>query len=159
MGRAAAYSFYPGKNWGAWGEAGAVTTDDERLARRCQMLRDHGQSKKYFHDYEGYNGRLDAIQAGILRVKLKYLLDWNHKRRQNAHHYDELFDSLSNAVSVPCESARARSVYHLYVIRVPNRDQLQADLARADIGTQVHYPIPLHFQKAYRNLWYKKGDF
>src|SRR5207245_4225302 len=90
MGHAAAFSFYPGKNLGACGEAGAITTDDEQLARRCQMLRDHGQSRKYFHDFEGYNGRLDAIQAGILCAKLRYLAEWNDRRRENARRYDEL---------------------------------------------------------------------
>jgi dTDP-4-amino-4,6-dideoxygalactose transaminase len=159
MGRAAAFSFYPGKNLGACGEAGAVTTNDDDVAGGCRMLRDHGQSKKYFHDCEGYNGRLDAIQAGILRIKLKHLVDWNRKRRQNAHYYDELFDPLAGTVTVPLEPARSRSAYHLYVIRVANRSQLQTDLARAGIGTQVHYPVPLHFQKAYADLWYTAGDF
>src|SRR5438309_5215406 len=101
MGRAAAFSFYPGKNLGACGEAGAVTTDDERLARRCQMLRDHGQSRKYFHDMEGYNGRLDAIQAGLLRVKLRYLATWNEQRRERALVYDELFANADATVTVP----------------------------------------------------------
>src|SRR5439155_10396661 len=97
MGRAAAFSFYPGKNLGACGEAGAITTDDERLARRCQMLRDHGQSRKYFHEIEGYNARLDAVEAGILRVKLPYLAKWNEQRRQNARTYDELFATAGEA--------------------------------------------------------------
>jgi len=159
MGRAAAFSFYPGKNLGACGEAGAVTTDDEQLARRCRMLRDHGQSRKYFHDLEGYNGRLDAIQAGILRVKLKYLAQWNHQRCERAHRYNELFGSQIGAVTLPYVPARARAVYHLYVIRVQNRDRLQADLARADIATQIHYPTPLHLQQAYADVGHREGAF
>jgi len=159
MGRAAAFSFYPGKNLGACGEAGAVTTNDEALAEKVRMLRDHGQVRKYYHDIEGYNGRLDAIQAGILRTKLKYLSDWNRKRCENAHNYNELFGSELDTLTVPYESPRARAVYHLYVIRVQNRDQLQAHLAQADIASQIHYPTPLHQQKAYADIGYKEGDF
>src|SRR5438128_6584214 len=98
MGCAGVFSFYPGKNLGACGEAGAITTNDEQLARRCQMLRDHGQSRKYFHDLEGYNGRLDAIQAGLLRVKLRHLAKWNEQRRERARDYDELFANAEGAV-------------------------------------------------------------
>ena len=159
MGHAAAFSFYPGKNLGACGEAGAVTTNDEALARKVRMLRDHGQVRKYYHESEGYNGRLDAIQAGILRTKLKYLPDWNRRRRENARNYNELFSSHVDAVTIPCESSWARAVYHLYVIRVQNRDQLQAHLAQAEIASQIHYPIPLHLQKAYADMGYKEGDF
>jgi len=159
MGRAAAFSFYPGKNLGACGEAGAVTTNDRILAERIRMLRNHGQAQKYHHEIEGYNGRLDAIQAGVLRTKLKYLPHWNRKRRMNARLYNEMFISQTGAVAVPSESSRARSVYHLYVIRVENRDQLQAHLAKANIETQIHYPTPLHLQRAYAHLGYKKGDF
>jgi dTDP-4-amino-4,6-dideoxygalactose transaminase len=159
MGRAAAFSFYPGKNLGACGEAGAVTTNDEALAEKVRMLRDHGQVRKYYHDIVGYNGRLDAIQAGILRTKLKHLPDWNRKRRENARTYNELFSSQVDAVTVPCESSRASAVYHLYVIRVQNRDQLQAHLAQAGIASQIHYPAPLHLQKAYADIGYKEGDF
>jgi dTDP-4-amino-4,6-dideoxygalactose transaminase len=159
MGRAAAFSFYPGKNLGACGEAGAVTTNDEALARKVRMLRDHGQVRKYYHDIEGYNGRLDAIQAGILRTKLKHLPDWNRKRRENAHNYHELFGSRPDTLTLPYESPRARAVYHLYVIRVQNRDQLQAHLAQSDIASQIHYPTPLHLQKAYADLGHKEWDF
>ncbi len=159
MGRAAAFSFYPGKNLGACGEAGAVTTNDEALAEKVRMLRDHGQVRKYYHDIVGYNGRLDAIQAGILRTKLKHLPDWNRKRRENAHNYNELFGSELDTLTVPYESPRARAVYHLYVIRVQNRDELQAHLAQADIASQIHYPKPLHLQKAYADLSHKKWDF
>jgi dTDP-4-amino-4,6-dideoxygalactose transaminase len=158
MGRAAAFSFYPGKNLGACGEAGAVTTGDERVAQQCRMLRDHGQSKKYFHDIEGYNGRLDAIQAGILRVKLKCLPGWNVKRRVSASRYRRLFEPVTDLVTVPHEPERARCVYHVYAIRARGRDQLQADLAAAGISAQIHYPTPLHLQKAYADLGYREGD-
>src|SRR2546427_7170445 len=159
MGRAAAFSFYPGKNLGACGEAGAVTTDDQQLARACSMLRDHGQSKKYIHDIEGYNGRLDAIQAGLLRVKLRHLAKWNEHRRQCARRYDESFTAADVSVILPHVPFWSRPVYHLYVIRVQNRDELQAHLAEAGIGTGIHYPNPLHLQKAYQHLGFQKGDF
>lgn len=159
MGVAAAFSFYPGKNLGACGEAGAVTTNDAALAAKIRMLRDHGQVQKYHHDIEGYNGRLDAIQAGILRAKLKRLPEWNEKRRANARVYSELFRSQIEAMALPYESPGTKPVYHLYVIRVKNRDRLQAFLAEANIATQIHYPTPLHLQKAYASLGYKRGDF
>jgi dTDP-4-amino-4,6-dideoxygalactose transaminase len=159
MGAAGAFSFYPGKNLGACGEAGAVTTNDSKLAGKVRMLRDHGQLQKYHHEIEGYNGRLDAIQAGILRAKLKHLPRWNQRRRRIARQYDELFRSHLDGIVLPYESPRSQAVYHLYVIRVKNRDQLQMHLAQANITTQVHYPTPLHLQKAYRSLGHKKGDF
>jgi dTDP-4-amino-4,6-dideoxygalactose transaminase len=157
MGRAAAFSFYPGKNLGACGEAGAVTTDDEQVARRCQMLRDHGQSKKYFHDLPGYNGRLDAIQAGVLRVKLPHLAAWNQQRRACADLYREL---LCDGVAIlPYTPRWSRPVYHLYVVRVANRDRVQSQLAAAGIGTGIHYPVPLSLAKAHECLFYRQGDF
>jgi len=159
MGRAAAFSFYPGKNLGACGEAGAVTTGDSELARKMRMLRDHGQAQKYYHDVEGYNGRLDTIQAGILRVKLKHLAEWNGKRRNSARRYGEVLEPLADSIGQPHEPSWAKAVYHLYVIRVENRDQLLQDLAEAGIGTGIHYPVPLHLQKAYQGLGYKTGDF
>ncbi len=159
MGRAAAFSFYPGKNLGACGEAGAVTTNDPLLSERVRMLRDHGQRRKYQHEIEGYNGRLDAIQAGILRTKLNYLSDWNRKRREKARNYNELLRSEVDVVTVPYEPSWARAVYHLYVIRVQNRDHLQAHLAHANIASQIHYPTPLHLQKAYAGIGYKQGSF
>jgi len=158
MGRAAAFSFYPGKNLGACGEAGAVTTNDEQMAHKIRMLREHGQPKKYFHDVEGYNGRLDSIQAGILSVKLRHLAEWNRKRRQAAQRYDEMF-SLVGGVIAPHQPDWSRAVYHLYVIRVQNREGLQKHLAEAKVDTGIHYPLPLHLQKAYANLGYRKGDF
>ena len=159
MGRAAAFSFYPGKNLGACGEAGAITTNNEDVARHCRMLRDHGQSKKYYHDIEGYNGRLDAIQAGILRIKLRNLAEWNEQRRKGAGVYDQLLVSLGDGIILPAQPIWTRSVYHLYVIRIQRRDELQAYLADAGIGTGIHYPIPLHLQAAYRNLGLQRGAF
>lgn len=159
MGRAAAFSFYPGKNLGACGEAGAITTNDEALAQRMRMIRDHGQAKKYYHDIEGYNGRLDAIQAGFLSVKLRHLAKWNESRRALAHRYHALFAAAKDSVVVPREAGWTKGVYHLYVVRVKEREGLQAHLGEAGIGTGIHYPIPLHLQKAYVHLGYKKGDF
>jgi dTDP-4-amino-4,6-dideoxygalactose transaminase len=158
MGRASAFSFYPGKNLGACGEAGAVTTDDERVARQCAMLRDHGQSKKYFHDIEGYNGRLDAVQAGILHAKLRHLAKWNDERRAHARVYDELLADAEGVVLTHTPNW-SRPVYHLYVVRVADRDRVQADLTAAGIGTGIHYPIPLHLAKPYEALGFRPGDF
>jgi dTDP-4-amino-4,6-dideoxygalactose transaminase len=158
MGKAAAFSFYPGKNLGAGGEAGAVTSNDEAVAELVCMLRDHGQSKKYHHLIEGYNGRLDAMQAAILRSKLRYLDKWNAERRWAANTYNRLFQSL-HEITVPFEPAeRSRAVYHLYVIRVDQRDELQYHLTSCGIATGLHYPIPLHLQPAYARLGYREGD-
>ena len=159
MGRAAAFSFYPGKNLGACGEAGAVSTNDLKIAEQIRMLRDHGQSKKYYHDLEGYNGRLDAIQAGILRVKLAHLEEWNTRRRNRAAEYNRLFAANGLVALVPYEPSWSRAVYHLYVIRVEDREGFTAYLKSAGIGTGIHYPIPLHLQKAYASLGYKPGSF
>lgn len=157
MGLAAAFSFYPGKNLGACGEAGAVMTNDAELARTVRMLRDHGQSKKYYHNIEGYNGRLDAIQAGILTVKLRHLPQWTAKRRVAAAEYRRLFASARAAVGLPYEPSWATAVYHLFVIRVQNRNELVEHLNSVDIGCGIHYPIPLHLQTAYQSLGYKPG--
>jgi dTDP-4-amino-4,6-dideoxygalactose transaminase len=159
IGKAAAFSFYPGKNLGACGEAGAITTNDEGVARATRMMRDHGQAKKYYHDMEGYNGRLDSIQAGFLSVKLKHLASWNESRREHAAKYNELFAAAKTNVVAPHEPSWSKAVYHLYVIQVENREVLQAVLAKENIGTGIHYPIPLHLQKAYSNLGYRPGDF
>jgi dTDP-4-amino-4,6-dideoxygalactose transaminase len=159
MGRAAAFSFYPGKNLGACGEAGSANTNDEEMAKRMRMIRDHGQAKKYYHDIEGYNGRLDSIQAGWLSVKLPHLAKWNESRRQLAHRYHELFADAKDSIVVPREAEWTKGVYHLYVVRMQDREALQAYLAEAGIGTGIHYPIPLHLQKAYQHLGYKPGDF
>jgi dTDP-4-amino-4,6-dideoxygalactose transaminase len=158
MGHAAAFSFYPGKNLGACGEAGAVTTKDEQVARTCRMLRDHGQSAKYYHDIEGYNGRLDAIQAGILRVKLRHLASWNEARREHARNYRMILYGAAH-VTFPYVPRWSRPVYHLYVVRVPDREAVRQDLSAANIGTGIHYPVPLHLTKAYAGLLFKPGDF
>ena len=159
MGHAAAFSFYPGKNLGACGEAGAITTDDEQLANVCGLLRDHGQSKKYFHDIEGYNGRLDAIQGGFLQVKLRHLKKWNDERRENASRYNKLFAGSRVGIILPYEPEWSRGVYHLYVLRVTDRTHLQKILDAAGIGTGIHYPIVLHLAKAYEGLGFRPGDF
>jgi dTDP-4-amino-4,6-dideoxygalactose transaminase len=159
IGVAAAFSFYPGKNLGACGEAGAVTTNDESLASYIRMIRDHGQAKKYYHDIEGYNGRLDAIQAGLLHVKLQHLAKWNEQRRERAAEYKRLFERAGSALNLPYEPSWSKAVYHLYVVRVTSRDELMTHLKAAGIGTGIHYPIPLHLQKAYGYLNYVAGDF
>ena len=159
MGKAAAFSFYPGKNLGACGEGGAITTNDEAMAQRMKMIRDHGQAQKYHHDIEGYNGRLDSIQAGWLSVKLRHLTKWNESRRALAHRYHELLAEAKSAVVIPKEAAWTKGVYHLYVVRVPDREALQVYLTEAGIGSGIHYPIPLHLQRAYHHLNYKQGDF
>jgi dTDP-4-amino-4,6-dideoxygalactose transaminase len=159
VGKAAAFSFYPGKNLGACGEAGAVTTDDEALAARVRTLRDHGQAQKYHHDCEGYNGRLDAIQAGFLNCKLSRLAQWNALRRLAAHRYRNLFAEAGTDIVLPFEPSWSEPVYHLFVIRTPERDHLRDSLRTAGIETGIHYPIPLHLQKAYSHLGYRRGDF
>jgi dTDP-4-amino-4,6-dideoxygalactose transaminase len=159
MGCAAAFSFYPGKNLGACGEAGAVTTNDSAIVDKVRMLRDHGQAKKYFHDMEGYNGRLDAIQAGILRIKLRHLAAWNERRRKCAAEYQQLFGETGERISLPFEPSWSKAVFHLYVVQIRNREALQNHLGKAGIGTGIHYPVPLHLQKAYQDLGYRLGDF
>jgi dTDP-4-amino-4,6-dideoxygalactose transaminase len=159
MGRAAAFSFYPGKNLGACGEAGAATTNDPALAKTISMLRDHGQAKKYYHDIEGYNGRLDALQAGLLHVKLTHLAKWNAQRRERAAEYNRLFAGAGDIVVPPFEPSWSRAVYHLYVIRTADRDGMGAHLKASGIGSGIHYPIPLHLQKAYSGMGHKAGDF
>jgi dTDP-4-amino-4,6-dideoxygalactose transaminase len=159
IGRAAAFSFYPGKNLGACGEAGAVTTNDNTLAEKIKMLRDHGQAKKYYHDIEGYNGRLDAIQAGLLHVKLSHLSKWNTDRRERATEYKRLLAAADCGVQAPYEPSWSKAVYHLYVVRTEDREGLMEHLKKAGIGSGIHYPIPLHLQKAYRSLNYRLGDF
>ncbi|HUO25031.1 MAG TPA: DegT/DnrJ/EryC1/StrS family aminotransferase [Candidatus Aquilonibacter sp.] len=159
MGRAAAFSFYPGKNLGACGEAGAATSNDAGLAQTMKMLRDHGQAKKYYHDVEGYNGRLDAIQAGMLHVKLRHLPMWNAERRERAAAYNRQFSASRAAVLLPHEPSWSRAVYHLYVVRSEDREGLMNHLKQMGIGTAIHYPIPLHLQKAYASMNYRAGDF
>ncbi|MFB3887065.1 MAG: DegT/DnrJ/EryC1/StrS family aminotransferase [Thermodesulfobacteriota bacterium] len=171
MGLASAFSFYPGKNLGACGEGGAVVTHDGKMAQKIRMLRDHGQAKKYYHDFEGYNGRLDAIQCGILRIKLKHLSEWNEKRRRNASLYTELLTADSKhgtrspeplqpgTVVTPHEPDWVKAVYHLYIVRTEKRDELQKYLSENGISTGLHYPIPLHLQDAYKSFNLGKGDY
>ncbi len=158
MGHAAAFSFYPGKNLGACGEAGAITTNSEEMARRMRMLRDHGQSKKYYHSIEGYNGRLDSLQAGLLSVKLRHLAEWNRQRQGAAARYDQMLSTADGVIAPHCP-AWSRPVHHLYVVRVPDREGLKRHLAAAMIDTGIHYPIPLHLQKAYEGFGFTEGDF
>lgn len=158
MGHVAAFSFYPGKNLGACGEAGAVTTNDEATAKTMRILRDHGQAQKYYHQIEGYNGRLDALQAGFLTIKLRHLAEWNRQRQEAAKRYHQAFADLDGVVAPFCPDS-ARAVYHLYVIRVHNRATVQKQLAKSGIGTGIHYPVPLHLQEAYRHLQYPPGSF
>jgi dTDP-4-amino-4,6-dideoxygalactose transaminase len=158
MGCAAAFSFYPGKNLGACGEAGTVTTNDTAIAEKIRMLRDHGQATKYLHEIEGYNGRLDAIQAGLLHTKLVYLAEWNAQRRERAGEYNRLLADNETLI-LPFEPSWSRAVYHLYVIRTKNRDGMMSHLKKAGVGTGIHYPVPLHMQRAYISLNYCLDDF
>ncbi len=157
FGAAAAFSFYPGKNLGACGEAGAVTTNDASIAATIKMLREHGQAKKYYHDLEGYNGRLDAIQAGFLRVKLRHLDRWTAQRRTAAAWYTEHLSAMPDVI-IPFEPEYSRAVYHLYVIRTENRDALAEHLKSQGVSTGFHYPLPLHLQKCYREWAYPAGS-
>jgi dTDP-4-amino-4,6-dideoxygalactose transaminase len=158
IGHVGAFSFYPGKNLGACGEAGAITTSDEALARKMRMIRDHGQAKKYYHDIEGYNGRLDSLQAGFLTVKLRHLAAWNKARQTAAQRYQQMFCKIDGLI-LPSEPEGSRPVYHLFVVRVENRAAFQKHLAEAKIDTGIHYPVPLHQQKAYAHMGHKAGDF
>jgi len=158
MSDATCFSFYPGKNLGAYGDAGAVVTNNQQVAQCIAMLRNHGRAQKHEHLMEGYNSRLDAIQAAILRVKLKYLAEWTKKRIKNAHHYSESLADQSS-LKLPFVADLAKHVFHLYVVRIKQRDALQNHLKEANISTGVHYPIPLHLQPAYKYLGYQTGDF
>ena len=158
MGVLGCFSFYPGKNLGACGEAGATVGNDSRLLENIRRLREHGQAKKYYHDVEGYNGRLDAIQAAFLRIKLRHLPVWTDGRRRAAAWYREALTDVAELI-LPQESHDARHVYHLFVIRAERRDALQAHLSARNIGTGLHYPLPLHLQNAYRGMRLAKGAF
>jgi dTDP-4-amino-4,6-dideoxygalactose transaminase len=157
LGHAAAFSFYPGKNLGAYGDGGMVVTNDQNVAKRLQMLRNYGQKEKYYHLIRGYNRRLDTLQAAVLRIKLKYLEKWNAARQCNATLYRELLEGSS--VSIPVEASGAESVWHLYVIRTDRRDALMEYLVHRGISPGIHYPTPIHLQPAYLDLGYKRGDF
>jgi dTDP-4-amino-4,6-dideoxygalactose transaminase len=159
LGHAAAFSFYPAKNLGAYGDGGIVVTNDAQINQSLRLMRNYGSTQKYHHLIQGYNRRLDTLQAGVLRVKLPHLEAWNQARRQHAKLYRELLSNGNGSVVLPAEAGYAEAVYHLYVIRVQNRDQLQARLQQQGIATGIHYPIPIHLQPAYHSLGYKKGDF
>ncbi|MCD6086727.1 MAG: DegT/DnrJ/EryC1/StrS family aminotransferase [Candidatus Hydrothermae bacterium] len=158
IGDAAAFSFYPGKNLGSWGEAGAVSTNNDQLAEKLRKLRDHGAEKKYFHLTRGLNLRTINFQGAVLSVKLKHLDSWNDRRREIAFLYNELLEDVKEVVT-PYESTFVKHVYHLYVIRAERRDALRSFLSERGIDTGIHYPIPLHLQKAYEGLGYVRGDF
>ncbi|NJB69215.1 dTDP-4-amino-4,6-dideoxygalactose transaminase [Desulfobaculum xiamenense] len=158
MGHAAAFSFYPGKNLGACGEAGAVTTDDARVAAAVRVLRDHGQATKNVHEREGYNGRCDALQAAALRVKLPRLAAWNAKRAELAVRYGELLAAVPG-VDVSTEAEGRSSSWHLYPVFVEHRDRVREFMTRMGVGTGVHYPVPLHLMPPYAHLGHREGDF
>lgn len=157
-GDAGCFSFYPGKNLGAYGEAGAVVTNSTKLAERIRILRNHGQKKKYFHSLIGWNARMDGFQGAVLSVKLKHLPAWNEARRENAQLYNDLLADVDDIIT-PTEAAYAKHVYHIYAVRTQNRDTLITTLAEKNIHCGIHYPIPIHLQDAYRFLGYTKGSF
>ena len=160
LGAAGAFSFYPTKNLGAYGDGGAVVTNDTALAERLVLLRNYGWSERYYSAIKGYNSRLDELQAAVLGAKLPYLDSWNARRRRLAALYTAALadDAGVSAIQVPTEAAWAAHTYHLYVVRVPERDRVQAGLRERGIATQVHYPVPVHLQKAYRDLGYTPGS-
>jgi dTDP-4-amino-4,6-dideoxygalactose transaminase len=158
IGDAACFSFYPGKNLGAFGEGGAVVTDDPDLRDRINMLRDHGQSKKYHHKAIGWNGRMDGIQGAVLSVKLKHLDESNAGRREHAAHYNRLLAEL-DGVTAPACSAALHHVYHVYAIRVAEREPLMKALGERGVASGIHYPIPIHLQEAYQELGHAPGSF
>jgi dTDP-4-amino-4,6-dideoxygalactose transaminase len=158
LGRLASFSFYPGKNLGAYGDAGAIATNDEALANKVRMLANHGRLKKYEHEIEGYNSRLDTLQAAILSVKLRQLRSWTEQRQRNASLYSQLLSGTAGIVT-PFTHPDAKHVFHLYVIRVEQRERVQQALKEAGIATGIHYPIPLHLQPAYRHLGLPVGSF
>lgn len=158
IGDAGCFSFYPGKNLGAYGEAGAVVTNSPDVAEHIRMFRDHGQRRKYHHRVIGWNARMDGLQGAVLSVKLGHLDRWNERRRENADLYKRLLADL-DAVTLPAEAGYARHVYHVYAVRVQDRDALIRQLAKDDISCGIHYPVPLHLQDAYRSLGYREGMF
>jgi dTDP-4-amino-4,6-dideoxygalactose transaminase len=157
-GNVGCFSFYPGKNLGAYGEGGAVITNDEALYKRILALRDHGSSQKYYHDYIGHNYRMEGFQGAVLNVKLKYIHEWTESRRKNANLYCKYLSDIKEVI-LPKEMEDVKHVYHLFVVRVPQRNELMAYLKENNIYTGIHYPIPCHLQKAYEFLDYKEGDF
>lgn len=157
LGHAAAFSFYPGKNLGAYGDGGAIATNDAALARQLRAMRNYGQQSKYVHCTKGFNRRLDTLQAAVLRVKLRYLDHWNAMRDHHARSYGELL--FGSSITLPYVPADTRSSWHLYVVRSPFRGAIQAHLEDHGIATGMHYPTPIHLQAAYADSGYRKGDF
>jgi dTDP-4-amino-4,6-dideoxygalactose transaminase len=155
---AGCFSFYPGKNLGAYGEAGAVVTNNQELADKLRMFRDHGQRKKYYHSIIGWNTRMDGFQGAVLDVKLPHLPVWTDARRRNAKLYNELLKDVPQII-LPVEADYAKHVYHVYAIRTQNRDKLINTLSEQGITCGIHYPVPLHLQEAYKFLGYTEGDF
>ena len=158
IGDAGCFSFYPGKNLGAYGEAGAVVTNNNELSKKLRMFRDHGQSEKYYHSILGWNARMDGLQGAILSVKMKYIEKWTESRRKNAKLYDKLLSGIEKVVT-PRESDYNRHVYHVYSIQVKNRESLFEYLDKQGISCGIHYPVPIHLQRAYKHMGYKEGDF
>jgi dTDP-4-amino-4,6-dideoxygalactose transaminase len=158
LGHAAGFSFYPGKNLGAGGDAGAVVTNDETIANRVRVLRNYGSQMKYYNEAKGFNSRLDELQAAVLRVKLKKLEQWNERRKRVADYYRQTLENIP-AVVLPYVPESVEPVWHLFVVRHPDRLALQEHLASAGIGTLIHYPLPPHLQKAYGELGYAAGSF
>jgi dTDP-4-amino-4,6-dideoxygalactose transaminase len=157
LGDLACFSFYPGKNLGAYGEGGAIVTNNDQYAKTMRMMRDWGQETKYHHDVKGFNYRMEGFQGAILGVKLKHLEQWTEARRAHARRYNELLEAIG--IECPQEAPDTRHVFHIYAIRIPEREQLQQELQAAGIGTAIHYPIPVHLQKSFTHLGYKAGDF
>jgi dTDP-4-amino-4,6-dideoxygalactose transaminase len=157
LGHAAAFSFYPGKNLGGYGDGGMLVTQDKKIAERVSMMRNYGQTKKYHHVVRGGNRRLDTLQAAVLRVKLKYLDQWNAARRQHAHEYNRLLSDT--ALTLPTAPEYVEAVWHLYVVQSPVRDALKDHLSADGISVGMHYPLPIHLQEAYKDLGYQRGDF
>lgn len=158
IGDVGCFSFYPGKNLGACGEGGACVTNNAELRAKIAMFREHGQAKKYYHDVIGWNGRMDGIQGAILSIKLKHIENWTEARRAHARTYNEAFAKV-HGVLTPKEASYARHVYHLYVLRVKNRDKVLKNLADRGVNCAIHYPVPLHLQEAYKSLGIPKGTF
>ena len=158
FGKFGCFSFYPGKNLGAYGEAGAVVTNDEELYQKMKLIHDHGASVRYHHDLVGHNYRMEAFQGAVLCVKLKHIEKWTEKRQENAALYNELLNDVEEVIAPEIKKGRSHS-FHLYVVRCQRRDELKEYLEKQGIATGLHYPVPLHLQKAYAHLGYKKGDF
>jgi dTDP-4-amino-4,6-dideoxygalactose transaminase len=157
FGRAAAFSFYPGKNLGAYGEGGALTTNEDQIAELARALRDHGQARRYYHDYIGFNYRMDGFQGAVLRVKLRHLDKWTARRTEIARLYRQLL--ADSRVAIPEDGPNVESVYHLFVVYVENRNAVRAALEARGVMTAIHYPVPVHLQKAYSPLGHKAGSF